>query len=96
MGTSIWKLQPNLSLSYEKTKSEADFDKGFPVPHVGIIVEILRATSNLNVITSLSEEAILLFLLAEEMTSSAKAECEVVSSWCFYFTPVILMFVKKV
>ena len=81
MGTSLWKLQPNLSLSYEKTKSEADFDKGFPVPHVGIIVEILRATSNLNVIMSFSEEVTLIFYSQRRLTSSAKAECEVASSW---------------
>ena len=80
-GLSLWKSQPNLSLSYEKTKPEADFDMGFLVPHVGIIVNILSATSNLNVITSLSEEATLIFYSERRLTSSAKAECEVVSSW---------------
>ena len=65
MGTSLWKLQPNLSLSYEKPKPEADFDMGFPVSHVGIIVEILSATSNLDVITSFSEEATSIFLVTE-------------------------------
>ena len=74
------KSQPNLSLSYEKPKPEADFDIVFSVPHVGIIVNILSATSNLDVITSLSEEATLIFYSERRLTSSAKVECEVVSS----------------
>ena len=61
MGMSLWKSQPNLSLSYEKPKPEADFDMGFPVPHVGIIEEFLSETSNLDVITSFSEEHTLIF-----------------------------------
>ena len=89
MGTSIWKLQPNLSLSYEKTKSEADFDKGFPVPHVGIIVEILRATSNLNVITSFSGEATLIFLLAEAVDFFGK-------SWVWSGFILIILFYTSV
>ncbi len=61
------------STSCDNPKSEADFDKGFPVPHVGIIVEILRATSNLNVITSFSGEATLIFLLAEAVDFFGKS-----------------------
>ena len=73
MGMSLWKSQSNLSLSYEKTKSEADFDMGFPVPHVGIIIEILSATSNLDVITSFSEEATPIFLVAEAVDFFGKS-----------------------
>ena len=72
MGTSLWKLQPNLSLSYEKPKSEADFDMGFPVPNVSIIVEYLSETLNLDVITSFSEEVTLIFLLAEAVDFFSK------------------------
>ena len=96
MGTSLWKLQPNLSLSYEKPKSEADIDMGFPISHVGIIVVILSVTSNLDVITSLSEEVTLIFFLQKRLTYSAKNGCEVLSSRWFYFTLVVLLFVKKV
>ena len=54
-----------------KRQVEDDFadqnskDMGFPVPHVGIIIEILSATSNLDVITSFSEEATSIFLVTE-------------------------------
>ena len=41
------KSQPILSLSCYKPKSEADFDMGFSVPHVRIIVEILRVNIKL-------------------------------------------------
>ena len=64
----------------KKPKSEADIDMGFPVPHVVIIVNILSEISNLNVIMSFSEEATLIFYSQRRLTSSAKAECEVVSS----------------
>ena len=94
--TEVWSWYCNLSLSYEKPKSEADIDMGFPVPHVVIIVNILSEISNLNVIMSFSEEATLIFYSQRRLTSSAKAECEVLSSWWFYFTPVFLLFVKKV
>ena len=65
--------QPILSLSCYNPKSKADFDMGFPVLHVVIIVEILNATSNLDVITSLSEEATLIFLLAEAVDFFSKS-----------------------
>ena len=70
---SLGKSQPNLSLSYEKPKSEADIDMGFPVPHVVIIVNILSEISNLNVITSFSGEATLIFLLAEAVDFFGKS-----------------------
>ena len=73
MGTSLWKLQPNLSLSYEKPKSEADFEIEIPFPHVEISVEILSEISNLNVIMSFSEEATLIFLLAEAVDFFSKS-----------------------
>ena len=79
-GLSLRKSHPFLSTSCDNPKSEADFDLGFPIPNVGIIVNILSATSNLNVITSLSEEATPIFYSERRLTSSAKAECEVVSS----------------
>ena len=46
---------------------------GFPVPHVGIIIEILSATSNLDVITSFSEEATPIFLVAEAVDFFGKS-----------------------
>ena len=74
------KSQPNLSLSRYKPKFEADFDMGFPVPHVGIIVEILRVNIKLGRDHELFGGAILIFFSQKRLTSSAKAECEVVSS----------------
>ena len=71
---------PILLPSCNNPKSEADIDMGFPVPHVVIIVNILSEISNLNVIMSFSEEATLIFFSQRRLTSSAKAECEVLSS----------------
>ena len=71
---------PILLPSCNNPKSEADFDMGFPVSHAGIIVEILSATLNLDVITSLSEEVTLIFFLQKRLTYSAKNGCEVLSS----------------
>ena len=58
----------------------------FFVPHIGIIVNILSATSNLNVIMRLERDYELFrggypdIFWQRQLTSSAKAECEVVSS----------------
>ena len=72
-------MQIDLWFLCSELKSESDFVMEYPDAHVGIIVGILSATSNLNVITSPFRGGYPEILIAEALFFSAKAEREVVS-----------------
>ena len=75
-----------------KTEVWSWFDIGFLFSHVGIIVEIWASESNLNVITSLSDEATLIFLVAEVVGffSKSRVWSSFVSMILFYISGIIV------
>ena len=91
-GAIARKITADLVTLLRKTEVWSWFDIGFLFSHVGIIVEIWASESNLNVITSLSDEATLIFLVAEVVGffSKSRVWSSFVSMILFYISGIIV------